>query len=84
MTTTSNQDDVVSCQCSEWSGNPCVWRGPLHSTVEVEYMPHWIRGSHGAAGNRGTYPNNGAVRIRVSAQCADTMTEHDPDWCSKL
>ena len=72
----------VACQCGEHRGDRCSWSGPQSETVLVEYMPAQHRGSHRAAGNRGTYPANGAVLIRVSAECGDAMVEHDGEWCS--
>jgi len=46
----------------------------------VEFMLAHLRASHEAAGNRGVYPRNGAVRIRVSAQCVERMLDDDGEW----
>lgn len=70
----------VACKCGEWSGEPCAWRGSREDTVIVEFMPADIRSTHDAAGYRGTYPANGARRIRVSKACADIMVDCDFDW----
>lgn len=39
----------------------------------IEYMPHYLRASHEAAGNRGVYPANGAERewIRGEVDASD-------------
>lgn len=71
---------VVACECGAWAGECCQWSGPRSETVVVEWMPEQIRASHVAAGNRGSYPHNGAVRNRVARSCADWMIEHDPEW----
>lgn len=47
----------------------------------MEWMPEHLRSSHEAAGNRGTYPANGANRIRVARACADSMIATDGEWC---
>ena len=70
----------VQCECGEWSGERCPWSGPVSDTVTVEYMPESLRSSHVAAGNRGVYPHNGSVRIRVERSCAERMVESDGDW----
>lgn len=74
-----NAKDWV-CECGEWSGERCQWSGPVEETVLVEYMPEIHRASHTAAGNRGSYPANGARRIRVEYSCAELIVEHDGDW----
>jgi hypothetical protein len=72
---------TARCECGEWCGEGCQWSGPSDQMVLVEYMPEEHRISHTAAGNRGSYPDNGAVRIRVSDECAANMIEHDGEWC---
>jgi len=74
-------DPADRCQCGEWSGELCQWSGPRSATVLVEYMPEHLRGSHIAAGDRGSHLANGSVRIRCEASCADRMVEHDGEWC---
>ncbi len=71
---------TVQCQCGEWSGEQCQWSGDRSETVVVEVMPEYLRASHTAAGNRGSYPANGSVRLRVERSCADTMIESDGEW----
>jgi hypothetical protein len=43
----------------------------------IEYMPAHLRASHEAAGNRGCYPHNGAVRVLVSGPVDPTDLS---DW----
>ncbi len=75
-------DSLTHCDCGAWSGESCAWAGPVTETVIVEYMPEQHRSSHQAAGNAGSYPHNGAERVRVHSDCAKFMVEHDADWCS--
>lgn len=42
----------------------------------VEYMPLYLRASHTAAGNSGSYPANGAVRVLVGA----TEDVYEDEW----
>ena len=72
----------VKCQCGQWSGEPCQWSGPKSKTMVVEFMPEHLRASHEAAGNSGSYPGNGAVRVRVEASCAALMAKTDGQWCA--
>lgn len=77
------RDEVaVACGCGEWMGERCAWTGAKSETVVVEYMPNHVRSSHRAAGNRGSYPTNGAVRVRVEKSCADSIVESEPEWAS--
>lgn len=70
------------CQCGEWSGERC--EGELgDDAVTVEFMPEYLRQSCIAAGNRGRYPHNGSVRIRVTPECAALMAETDGEWCEE-
>lgn len=77
----ADEDEDVVCECGDWCGEACAWTGPQADTVLVEYMPEQHRASHEAAGNRGSYPSNGAQRIRVSRECAAHMVRHDGEWC---
>ena len=72
----------VKCQCGQWSGEPCQWFGPESETVMVEFMPEHLRASHESAGNSGSYPHNGAVRVRVASSCAALMAKTDGQWCA--
>lgn len=78
------EGSTVRCECGCWSGKRCEWTGPRAETVIVEWMPEYLRASHTAANNRGVYPANGAQRIRVERSCADSMVEHDGDWCREI
>jgi hypothetical protein len=77
--------DVVTgsrCECGEWSGSRCDC--VTADLVTVEFMPEQHRASHEAAGNRGSYPGNGAQRIRVSRECAAQMLADDGEWCEMV
>lgn len=74
----------ADCECGEWLGEPCCWSGPESETVVVEFMPEALRESHTAARNRGVYPHNGAVRVRVERGCAELMIESDGEWCEVI
>lgn len=67
------------CECGVWSGERCLWTGPVADTVVVEYMPEYLRASHVAAGNSGQFPHNGACRIRVEQSCANRIIQ-DEEW----
>lgn len=70
----------VRCECGEWSGQRCEWTGPHKETVLVEWMPVHLRASHRAAGNSGSYPHNGAIRILCERSCAERIVAQDPEW----
>jgi hypothetical protein len=79
MTTTTHtkKKKTGQCQCGEADGNgKCAYRGPL---VTVEYMPMWLRASHEAAGNRGEWPHNGALRLDVAPDCAARISDADDE-----
>jgi len=83
MSKPSNQSTKmanVRCECGEWSGVQCPWVGDREETRVVEFMPIQYRDSHSEAGNNGVYPQNGAVRIRVTHACADAMVAGDSSW----
>jgi len=71
--------ETVRCGCGEWTGERCEWVGAPSDTVVVEYMPAYLRASHEAAKNHGSYPANGAVRVRVERSCADMLLEDEGD-----
>lgn len=70
----------IHCDCGEITGEPCQWTGPRSDTVLVEYMPEHLRASHKAARNRGTYPANGAIRVRCERSCAERIVADDGEW----
>ena len=75
---------VARCECGAWLGEQCEHSGPACDLVTVEWMPEDRRASHVAAGNQGTYPHNGAVRLRVSAECADAICAESGEWATRL
>ena len=77
-------DVPVTCECGTATGVSCEWSGPRDETVLVEWMPEQHRESHRAARNSGTYPANGAVRLRVSEGCADLLLETDGEWTTRV
>ncbi len=76
--------DLVGCECGEIDGVPCAWRGPREETVRIEWMPKRARSSHVTARNAGTWPSNGALRLRVQRLCAALIVENEPDWAIQL
>jgi len=47
--------------------------------VTIETMPEYLKASHRAAGNWGTYPLNGAERTQAPSAEAKKMVAEDPD-----
>lgn len=47
--------------------------------VTVEYMPDYLKSSHRAARNWGTYPHNGAIREKLSRDDAQAIIDADDD-----
>lgn len=80
----------VRCQCGEVLGERCEWTGPEADTVTLEYMPEHLRESHRAAQNSGSYPHNGAVRLRCHSECAYGIVEAEEaadeaqEWASVI
>lgn len=75
--------DAVRCECGDADGSEaCEWTGPRAETVIVEYMPKSLRASHEAAGNRGTHPANGSLRLRCEVNCAAGIVEHSDGWAT--
>ena len=76
--------DKVSCECGKVFGERCQSdEMDLSETVTVEWMPKHLRSSHEAAGNIGTYPANGAIRLRCNPECAERLVEgEDEQWAS--
>lgn len=62
------------CECGAAMGERCA--GTLgDDAVEIEWMPEHLRESHRAAGNSGRYPHNGALRLRVTPECAALIAD---------
>jgi len=76
--------EITRCQCGEVFGQLCSWTGPRSETVVLEWMPDQLRHAHRLAGDRGVYPENGAIRIRVARQCAAVLLKTDPDWAFEV
>lgn len=73
------------CQCGTATGVRC--EGAADGTV-VEWMPEDLRASHQAAGNAGSWPHNGSLRLEVNSSCAADLLAGDEDedgeaetWC---
>ena len=69
----------VHCECGQATGVRCSWAGPKSETTVVEWMPGYLRDSHRAAGNSGSYPANGSLRLRVQDACADRLSDESDD-----
>jgi len=74
----------VRCECGQALGTRCEWSGPKSETALIEWMPESFRASHTAARNSGTYPHNGAVRIRCERTCAELILETESEWASTV
>lgn len=83
---TTMATSTVHCECGQITGTRCDWSGPKSETVVIEHMPMHLRASHTAAGNRGQYPSNGAIRIRVNAECGGRLIADDDegDWTTMV
>lgn len=67
------------CECHKALGVKCGrWVEP-DDRVTVEWMPHDLRASHEAAGNRGAWPHNGALSLEVSSGCAAEVEADDTE-----
>ena len=83
--TTSDAERIVACECAATRGDhQCAWSGPVDETVMVEWMPEYLRETHSAAGNAGTWPHNGAKRLRCEATCAERIVESEPEWAAVI
>lgn len=71
---------TTTCECGEVTGEYCGWTGQRRETVLIDWMPEWIRASHTAARNAGSWPANGALRLRVYRGCAESIAERDGQW----
>jgi len=64
------------CQCGRATGERCQWSGPLAETVEIKYVPPYLRGTVRAAGTA-----RGCIeRLRVHQECAELLCASEPDW----
>lgn len=63
---------IPRCECGAATGLPCAATIDAGAAT-IEWMPEHLRSSHAAAGARGSWPGNGALRLRVAAECADAL-----------
>lgn len=73
-----------TCECGRVTGHRCDWQGEVGELVTIEWMPIGLRASHAAAGNSGRWPHNGADRLRVSRECADSLVAGNDGWASEV
>lgn len=84
------QQTMIPCECGQADGDePCGWDVPISEMVTVEYMPRALRSQHQRAGyttisEAGVWPANGAIRLRVSIECADRFAQSDSDWSREI
>lgn len=85
-------DDIIDANdvTEFWSDDPdsedgMLWRVHVRhprrreGDVVLETMPDQHRSSHRAANNFGSYPHNGAVRVVIDRESAETAVAIDPD-----
>jgi hypothetical protein len=70
----------LRCQCGEVTGTQCDQFRRRSEMLVVEWMPYEHRASHEAAGNRGEYPGNGALRLLCAADCAVLLVQNEEGW----
>jgi len=70
----------IRCQCGEVTGQRCARIRQRTEMVCVEWMPYQHRASHLAAGNRGEYPGNGALRLLCDPDCGCSMLANEEGW----
>lgn len=73
MSTQEMDETEVRCQCGEALGERCEWVGPRSQTALIDWMPDYLRASHRAAGNWGSHPANGSLRLRVALGCGERL-----------
>ena len=68
------------CECGQITGVPCRAAPSLDPDAVVEFFPPWVRAAHVDAGKMlGSFPHNGAIRLRLRPECAGEL-EQAP-WC---
>lgn len=75
---------TILCQCARATGHFCQAAVDPANVVIVERMPVWLRASHTAAGNSGTWPHNGAERLACTDDCASLLVDGDEEWTSRV
>ena len=73
---------LAKCESGQATGERCAFEDDADLLTEIEYMPEHLRASHEAAGNRGVYPANGALRLHVCQDCQEALV--DDDWCAEV
>lgn len=71
------QHTMPDCDCGLWSGKPCVitrWK-----TTVVYFLPPSHREGR-TVDDRGDFPKNGELRLRVAPECAARMVAAEGDW----
>ena len=68
------------CECGEATGHACANQSNPGRRVLVDVVPESDRASHTAVGNKGVWPHNGAMRLRVSRACAKDLIDAAPEW----
>ena len=53
------------------------------ATEVVTWMPDYLRASHEAARDCGVWPDNGAERLHLCEDCADSLEECDSEWTER-
>ena len=65
---------IPYCQSGHVTGVRCESETPNTNLIQLDYMPEHLRDSHRMAGNWGTYPQNGAIRIHVCSDCLEALS----------
>jgi hypothetical protein len=69
----------VRCACGA-----CNRRVPFDETMLLEFMPVQHRDAYTQASNRGTYPANGAERLRVALDCGQAIVSTADGWTHEV
>lgn len=70
---------VKKCECGQALGGDCPVTFAPGEGVTVDWMPPYLRASHRAAGNSGSWPHNGSLRLTVAPGCAAAVTADDAE-----
>ncbi len=68
---------TLPCACGEITGERC---SATDSDATTYYMPEWLRSSHEAAGNAGTWPANGSIKLRVVVAHVEDFADVADGW----
>lgn len=64
------------CQCGTVIGERCAWSGPRADTLEIQWVPPYLRGTARAAGSVAGVTE----RLRLHHECAALILETVPEW----